>query len=152
MKILAISGSVRIGSTNSALLTAIARASGSDHQINLYDGLTQLPVFSPDVNGDETPRSVRSLAQQVGDADGLIFSSPEYARALPGGLKNAIDWLVPREELIAKPICLVHASDRGDDMLHSLRNVLNTVSINFDEDNFLKIPLMGMSSDQMELP
>ena len=89
-------------------------------------------------------------------ADGLIVSSPEYVRAIPGGLENAIDWLVLRDEIVAKPIVLAHASHRGDDMLASLRSVLSTVSSGFDGSRFLRLPLMGMAEAQVgafcELP
>jgi NAD(P)H-dependent FMN reductase len=67
-------------------------------------------------------------AAAVARADGLVIACPEYVRALPGGFKNAVDWLVSRDEIIVKPIALIHASHRGDDMLEQLRLVLGTVS------------------------
>ena len=70
-------------------------------------------------------------------------------RAIPGGLKNAIDWLVSRDEILGKPITLAHASHRGDDMLGSLRSVLSTVSPGFDEAHFLRLPLMGLSPERV---
>lgn len=66
-----------------------------------------------------------------------------------GGLKNAIDWLVSREEVIKKPIALVHASHRGDDMLSSLRTVLATVSAHFIESCFLRVPLVSKTPEEM---
>ena len=88
--------------------------------------------------------------ETVSAVDGIIISSPEYVRSIPGGLKNAIDWMVSRFEVIGKPIALVHASHRGDDVLASLRRVLSTVSDNFLEDLFLRIPLIGKSSEEIE--
>lgn len=130
MKFLGISGSVRKGSTNTVLLTVLAELATLQAQIEVFDGIGALPIFSPDMEGDEAPKNVREFAAAVAQSDGVIISSPEYARAIPGGLKNAIDWLVSREELVNKPIALVHASHRGDDMLDSLRLVLNTVTEN----------------------
>ena len=66
-------------------------------------------------------------------------------RAPPGGLKNAIDWLVSRDTLVGKPMALMHASHRGDDMLESLRQVLATVSNRFAPELFLRLPLMKLS-------
>ncbi|MEP4433750.1 MAG: NADPH-dependent FMN reductase, partial [Hyphomicrobiales bacterium] len=151
MKILAISGSVRQGATNAALLKGIAEAAKSDCKIELFEGLVSLPIFSPDVDVADTPESVLEFATLVGKADGLIISSPEYVRAIPGGLKNAIDWLVPREELVNKPIALVHASHRGDDMLESMRLVLHTVTSSFDEKSFVRFPLMTKTPDEVHV-
>jgi chromate reductase, NAD(P)H dehydrogenase (quinone) len=64
-------------------------------------------------------------------------------------LKNAIDWLVSREELIGKPIALAHASHRGDDMLGDLRRVLSTASDRFCEGVFLRMHLMKMTPEEV---
>jgi NAD(P)H-dependent FMN reductase len=113
-------------------------------------GLASLPIFSPDLEGAETPTEVLDFVSTVAQADGIIISSPEYVRAIPGGLKNAIDWLVSRDEIIHKPIALAHASHRGDDMLNSLRSVLATVSQQYCSTCFLRIPLMAKSIDEMQ--
>ncbi len=68
-------------------------------------------------------------------------------RTIPGGLKNAIDWLVSGEVIVSKPIVLAHASHRGDDMLETLRIVLSTVSTNFNAGVFLRFPLMKQAPD-----
>jgi len=150
IKILAIAGSIRSQSTNSALLQVLANYAPSNVTITLYDGLGQLPMFSPDLEGRHTPSSVNHFCGLVDRADGMILSSPEYARTIPGGLKNAIDWLVSRNEIIDKPISLVHASHRGDDMLHTLRLVLATVSTRFNESAFLRVPLMTKTPNEVQ--
>lgn len=149
MKFLAISGSVRKGSTNTVLLSVLAEMAAPHYTIEVFDGIQNLPIFSPDIEGDAVPKTVYAFATAVAEADGLIISSPEYVRAIPGGLKNAIDWLVPREELVNKPIALVHASHRGEDMLESLRMVLNTVTGRFDEASFLRLQLMSRSPEEI---
>lgn len=146
MKILAISGSTRKESLNSKLLCAIQSCSTPDMQIIIYNGLGALPIFNQDLEGDNTPESVLEFCQAIDSCDGLVISSPEYVRAIPGGLKNAIDWLVSRQEVMSKPIALAHASHRGDDMLLSLRVVLATVSERFTEEVFLRIPLQSTES------
>jgi chromate reductase, NAD(P)H dehydrogenase (quinone) len=148
MQFLAISGSTRLQSTNTALLQATADIAPPEHQVTVYAGLGTLPIFSPDLEGHE-PASVLDLARRIAQSGGLIISSPEYARTIPGGLKNAIDWLVSRDELIGKPIALLHASHRGQAVLDQLRLVLSTVGDRFTTDPFLSFPLLKQSPDQI---
>ena len=150
MRILAISGSAREASTNTALLRAMKSLAPDGIELFVFHRLDLLPVFSPDSEDEATPVAVREFMETVSAVDGIIMSSPEYVRSIPGGLKNAIDWMVSRFEVIGKPIALVHASHRGDDMLASLRVVLSTVSDNFLEDMFLRIPLIGKSPEEIE--
>ena len=147
MKILAISGSARAQSTNTALLQALADLAPSDIEIEVFAGIGDLPVFSPDREGDATPEIVRAFQHKIAAADALIIASPEYVRTLPGGLKNAIDWLVSGEHVIGKPIVLAHASHRGDDMLQTLRTVLSTISSNFNPGIFLRMPVMKQTPE-----
>lgn len=149
MKILAISGSSREASTNTALLQIMKNLAPLGVDISVFYNLHALPVFSPDAEGENTPLVVREFLEIVSASDGILISSPEYIRAIPGGLKNAIDWMVSRFEVIGKPIVLVHASHRGDDMLASLRMVLSTLSNNFLEHLFLRIPLIGKSPEEV---
>ena len=146
MRILAISGSARRLSTNTALLRALARAAPEGVEVSVYDSVATLPVFSPNLD-NQPPPVVQDYVAEVGAADALIIASPEYVRAIPGGLKNAIDWLVSRETLIDKPIALAHASHRGDDMLAALRIVLATVSTRFAPDVFLRFELMKQTPE-----
>lgn len=156
MKILAISGSGRQVSTNTSMLRALPKVADSDLQISVFQGVTDLPVFSPDLEVAELPETVQDFINLIQESDGVIIASPEYVRAIPGGVKNAIDWLVSREELIETPIALMHASHRGDDMLQQIRLVLSTVSTRFTEDIFLRLDLMKLSpreiSNYLELP
>jgi NAD(P)H-dependent FMN reductase len=142
MKILAISGSARRLSTNTALLRALQAIAPDGIVVEVYDGIGDLPVFSPDREGADLPPGVRQFQRVIADCDGLILSSPEYVRGIPGGLKNAIDWLVSGDQVVGKPIALVHASHRGDDMLAALRTVLSTISANFTESLFFRLPVM----------
>ena len=111
--ILAISGSLRTTSSNTSLLQAAALIAPPGIELTLYDGLDQLPHFNPDLDGEGVAASVADLRQQVRNADGVIFSVPEYAHGLPGTLKNALDWLVGTGEFVEKPVALFNASARG---------------------------------------
>ena len=150
MKLLAISGSARQDSTNTALLMAMQRLAPEGVEVSVFHRLDSLPVFSPDAEGEKTPVAVLRFLELVAAADGVIISSPEYVRSIPGGMKNAIDWMVSRYEIIGKPITLAHASHRGDEMLASLRVVLATVSDGFLPGVFLRVPLVGKSPDDIE--
>ena len=145
MRILALSGSARRASTNTALLRALRDLAPEGIEVTVFDGVGGLPVFSPDLEGPLAPDAVRDYIARVEQADGVLIASPEYVRSLPGGLKNAIDWLVSGDAVVAKPIALAHASHRGDDMLAALRTVLATVSTRFAPDIFLRLPLMKMT-------
>ena len=131
------------------MLRAFSAVAGANDQIFVFDRICDLPVFSPDMEAVALPESVQNFADLIRDSDGIIIASPEYVRAIPGGLKNAIDWLVSRDEIIAKPIALMHASHRGDDMLQQLRLVLSTVSARFSADIFLRFDLMKRSPEEI---
>jgi chromate reductase len=149
MQLLALSGSLRQTSTNTALLRGLAARARPMAKVTLFDGLGALPIFNPDDEGDRTPDSVRQFAAAVAAADGIVVSCPEYVHALPGGFKNALDWLVSRQEIIGKPIALLHASHRGEDVLADLRRVLSTVSDRFTPDVFAAFQLRKMTPDEI---
>lgn len=145
MKILALSGSTRAASSNTALLRALAGLAPHGIEVTVFAGLAALPVFSPDAEGPPAPAAVEAFAALVAGADALVISSPEYVHALPGGLKNAVDWLVSRPEIIGKPCALLHGSHRGDEALAQLRRVMQTVSDGFAPDLFERFALNGLS-------
>ncbi|GHG94526.1 NAD(P)H-dependent oxidoreductase [Comamonas sp. JC664] len=94
-RILAISGSLRTGSFNRKLLdiaAAHARSLGAD--VDVVDLKTlDLPIYDGDVEAKALPASVEALRERLGKAQGLLIASPEYNASIPGGLKNAIDWV-----------------------------------------------------------
>jgi NAD(P)H-dependent FMN reductase len=150
MQLLAISGSLRVDSTNSALLRSLNRFAPKDARVDVYTELGTLPIFNPDLEGKNTPMVVERLAQQVSSADGLIISSPEYGHGIPGGLKNLLDWLTSRFEIVDKPILLLHASHRGDVALQALCEVLKTLSRNMMPDVSIRVPLVSYSLEEVE--
>jgi NAD(P)H-dependent FMN reductase len=106
-RILLISGSTRAGSTNTALLRTAAGCTSPGVIAELYEGMTQLPHFNPDVEPNE---AVLALRTAIGDADAVLFCTPEYAGALPGTFKNLLDWTVGGAEMYGKPVAWVNAS------------------------------------------
>ncbi len=130
MKVLAISGSLRATSSNTALLRAARRIAPAGVELELHDGLASLPHFSPDLDVDPLPGPVRELRARIASVDALMISSPEYAHGVPGSLKNALDWLVSSLEVIGKPVLLVSASPGGALHAHAqLREILCTMNL-----------------------
>ena len=91
MRLLTISGSLREGSYNTALARAAADVAPEGVEVELFDGLGELPHFDADLEGDENP-AVRHLRESIDDADAVLFVTPEYNGSIPGVLKNAVDW------------------------------------------------------------
>ena len=147
MRILAISGSLRANSSNTAALTAAARLAPPGVEVVLYDGLTTLPYFNPDLDTDAPPATVRDFRQAVGDASGLLISSPEYARGVAGVMKNALDWLVGSFEFPGKPVALINASPRSVHADVQMRTTLTTMSARLIEDASIMVPLLGRGLD-----
>lgn len=89
-KILGISGSLRKGSYNSALLRAARDVAPEIVEIGSIQGI---PLYDGDLESEGLPTAVEELKGKVAAADGLLLVTPEYNNSMPGVLKNAIDWL-----------------------------------------------------------
>jgi NAD(P)H-dependent FMN reductase len=148
MKIIAISGSLRTGSSNTAVLRAAARLAPSGVDIELFDGIADLPFFNPDHDGDQVPAAVAAMRALIGSADGLLISSPEYARGVAGVMKNALDWLVGSLEFPGKPIALINTSPRATHALAALTLTLETMSAHLVSGASLTLPLLGTAIDE----
>ncbi|TGQ74703.1 NAD(P)H-dependent oxidoreductase [Mesorhizobium sp. M00.F.Ca.ET.186.01.1.1] len=146
---LAISGSLRAASTNSALIAALARNAPARCCVTVYDGLSRLPIFNPDDESERTPQTAGALIDAVTRADGVIVSCPEYAHGVPGGLKNALDWLVSRDAAVAKPAMLVHASPRSLYARAALTEIMRTMSFALFEGG-LEIALLGKQPPEID--
>jgi NAD(P)H-dependent FMN reductase len=96
-------------------------------KVHIYTGLGDLPHFNPDLE-EGAPSVVKDFGAQVGAADGIIFSTPEYAHGVPGVLKNALDWLVGGFDFINKPVALFNASPRSTYAIASLTEIITIMS------------------------
>lgn len=148
--ILAISGSLRAASTNRALVAALARYAPPGCRVSVYDGLGRLPIFNPDDEGGRTPGEATALIDAVTRADGVIVSCPEYAHGVPGGLKNALDWLVSRDAAVGKPAMQVHASPRSQFARAALAEIMKTMSFDLFDGPELTITLLGKRQQEMD--
>jgi chromate reductase len=110
--ILAISGSLRQGSFNTALLRAAAEKLPPGVAVTFYDQLEAIPAFNED-RVAERPEPVARLWGAVAEVDGVLISTPEYNSSMPGVLKNALDWLsrpLIESPLRNKPAAVIGAS------------------------------------------
>ncbi|MGI9096885.1 MAG: NADPH-dependent FMN reductase [Solirubrobacteraceae bacterium] len=111
VRILLVSGSLRSGSTNTALLQTAHALTLEGVVTSVYDGLIDLPHFNPDedVDGEPLAPAPADLRAQLDAADAILFSTPEYAGTLPGSFKNLLDWTVGGGTY-DKPVAWVNAS------------------------------------------
>ena len=108
--ILLLSGSVREGSVNTAVLRTAAELLPAGLSPVVFTGLGGLPHFNPDLDHDPLPPAVAQLRSAIADASALLFSTPEYAGTLPGALKNLLEWTVGGVEITGKPTGWINPS------------------------------------------
>jgi NAD(P)H-dependent FMN reductase len=146
-RILAISGSLRSVSSNSALVHAAVRVAPAGVDVSIFRGLAGIPPFNPDLDTDAAPATVVEFRAALQACDAVLISSPEYAHGVPGVLKNALDWLVGSGELIDKPIALINVSARATHAHASLLETLTTMSGRVIGDASITIALDGKALD-----
>jgi chromate reductase len=146
MQLLAVSGSLRAISKNTAVLEAARSLAPPRVEITLYGGLGDLPPFNPDHDTPEGrggPPAVADWRARIARADGVIISTPEYAHGLPGALKNALDWLVSNVDFPGKPVALLGASPLSVHAPAQLTEILRTMSARLVPEASVTVPLLG---------
>ena len=138
-KILAISGSTRERSINLNLIKAIEELSADQFEIKIFNGLSGIPHFNPDLDTDNPPEAVRGFRMRLAEAEGILICTPEYAMGVPGTLKNAIDWTVSSCEFSHKPVALITASSVGQKGHLSLLETLRIIESDIPDDSQLLI-------------
>jgi NAD(P)H-dependent FMN reductase len=151
MQLLAISGSLRKGSTNTAALEALNRLAPAGVRIALYRDLSALPHFNPDDDESAPPPAVVSLRTLVGASAGLILAAPEYAHGVPGAFKNALDWLVASDVAPGKPIMIVNTAPRAFHAQAALRETLATMAARLIPEALVALPLTGRQIDAAQI-
>ena len=131
-RLLTVSGSLRAGSSNAVLLSAVERLGPADVVVSAYTGVAALPAFNPDVEEGPSPlpEPVRQWRAAIAAADAVLISSPEYVHGIPGSLKNALDWIVGGSEIVGKPVGVLSASAASRFAHPQLVEVLRTMSAN----------------------
>jgi len=144
-RILLVSGSLRTRSTNTAVLRTALAVTPDGIGATLYGHMAELPHFNPDDDADPLHPAVDGLRTAIGAADAVLFSTPEYAGALPGSFKNLLDWTigdVQTGSIYEKPVAWVNPSPRGaPNAIGSLQTVLEYAHAEIVEDACVDIPV-----------
>ncbi len=121
MRVLGISGSLRRGSLNGALLQAAGERLPAGVELVEFERLAEIPPYDEDLDpsssgpgkGIEVPAAVRELREAILAADAVLVATPEYNHSIPGQLKNALDWASRpsgQSALNGKPAAAIGAS------------------------------------------
>lgn len=147
VRILALSGSLRRGSTNTAALEALARLAPDGVRVLVFRDLANLPPFNADDDREDArkPEPVEAFRALVAASDAIVIAAPEYAHGVPGVFKNALDWLVASETFAGKRVALINASPRAFHAQADLREILATMAARFVPEAFASLSLTGRS-------
>jgi chromate reductase len=143
-RILAISGSTRHGSTNTALCQTAAACAPDGIAVECVPDVAVLPHFNPDNDHDPLPGPVAALRSAIASADAVLFCTPEYAGTLPGAFKNLLDWTVGGIELTDKPVAWINVAldpQRGQGAHATLATVLRYVQAHIVETACRHVPI-----------
>ncbi|TXI97405.1 MAG: NADPH-dependent oxidoreductase [Chryseobacterium cucumeris] len=131
-KILVIIGSASANSSNQKLLEQVLRnMETTDFQ--MYTDLSVLPHFDTALTDDHTPEEVLKIKEDIKDASGVIFSTPEYIFSIPGRLKNLLEWCVSTTVFSEKPVAVITASASGEKGHEELLLILKTLGAMADD-------------------
>ncbi|MCA9517918.1 MAG: NAD(P)H-dependent oxidoreductase [Myxococcales bacterium] len=138
-RLLAISGSLRRASSNTAVLEAAAALAPPGVEVELYRHLGDLPLFDPDEPG--CPPAVARLRERLAACDGLLVASPEYMHSVSAALKNALEWLTASGDLMDLPTAALNASNRAHRAYDNLLDVLATMDARLVDGACVTVPL-----------
>jgi len=113
MRVLGITGSLRRGSYNHALLREAAERLPAGTEWCEFERLGEIPPYDADLEAENTPEPVEALRQAMREADAVVVATPEYNHSIPGVLKNALDWAsrpAGQSALTGKPAMAIGAS------------------------------------------
>jgi chromate reductase, NAD(P)H dehydrogenase (quinone) len=117
-RVIGISGSLRRGSFNTALLRAALQLMPHNAELRI-ESIEGIPLYNADVEAAQgIPGPVAELKKAIAEADGLLLATPEYNNSIPGVLKNVVDWLSrPASDIKTvfggKPVAVMGASPGG---------------------------------------
>jgi chromate reductase, NAD(P)H dehydrogenase (quinone) len=140
-----ISGSLRSGSTNTAVLRTAEAVAPPEMSLTLYRSVSELPHFNPDDDGPPVEAEVEELRASIRTAGAVLLSTPEYAGDLPGSFKNVLDWAVGDDRsgsMYGKPVAWINCSPRGAPGAHgALRTVLGYLGASIVDEACVDVPV-----------
>lgn len=116
LKLVTLLGSLRRGSYNAMVARALPGLAPAGVEISLLPSFRGLPVYDADQQAEQgVPPQAAALGAAIRAADGIVIVTPEYNYSVPGGLKNAIDWIsrLPDQPFARKPVAIQSASPGG---------------------------------------
>ncbi|MFI5152893.1 MAG: NADPH-dependent FMN reductase [Chitinophagales bacterium] len=137
--IFAIIGSASANSSNRRLMERIAELAEADFKINIFDALSELPHFDPELSIHQPPREIQKFRAEILNADGIIICTPEYVFSIPSRLKNAIEWCVATTVFSEKPLGIITASSHGLKGHEELKLIMKTIEARFTDQTTLLI-------------
>lgn len=129
IKLLGLSGSLRSGSYNSSVLRNIKSLLPQEIELEIYQDLDKLPLYSEDLDGVNLHPEAKKLRKAIAESDGVLISSPEHNFSVSAALKNALDWSsrpYGSHPFIGKPTAILGASGG---ILGTIRAQLHTREI-----------------------
>jgi chromate reductase len=129
LNVISICGSLRKASFNRVVMSALPALAPAHLRIAEAPPFSSFPIYNSDIEAAGIPAEVHTFAEAVRGADGVIFVTPEYNFSIPGGLKNAIDWVsrVPNQPFAGKPVAIQSATNGplgGGRMQYDLRRAM----------------------------
>ncbi len=152
MKIMAISGSLRDSSFNTAILRTMAERAPEGVEITLTD-ISALPFYNEDADVDGGPSVVQSFKADIAAADALLIATPEYNYSVPGVLKNAIDWASRpgyKSVLKDKHVALLSASMAGTGGVRAQQHLKNVFMATLSRVYTAPEVVVGRAQDMVE--
>jgi len=113
LDVVVICGSLREGSYNAMVAQSLPELAPDDMAIRLAPSFEEFPLYNADIqNSSGFPSEVTDFADAIRDADGIVVVTPEYNFSIPGGLKNALDWVsrLDAQPFANKPVAIQSAS------------------------------------------
>ena len=129
MRVLALSGSLRAQSLNTLLLREAARLAPLGLEVTPWEGLDDLPHYSPERDLDPPPAPVAELRARIREADGLLLCTPEYIHAMPSVLKNLLEWVVSSGACVGKPTAAWSASPSLEGGARAHASLVHTLEV-----------------------
>ncbi|HEX5958535.1 MAG TPA: NADPH-dependent FMN reductase [Hyphomicrobiaceae bacterium] len=115
LNLVTLLGSLRKASFNAIIARTLPELAPEDVAITPLPTIGDLPIYDADLQAQGIPPKVVAMGEAIRAADGVIIVTPEYNYSIPGGLKNAIDWIsrLQPQPFARKPVALQSASPGG---------------------------------------
>lgn len=155
MRILGISASASISSSNFHLLKAIQRLLQEKDEMQVFEGLQDFELFSPSRLTAGIPKNILELKEKIDAAELIIIATPEYTHNIPAVLKNLIEWCTASGEFAQKnvlPITFTPYQPRGEHAMTSLLQSLQTMKAKIETQLPLYKTDVEIKENQIELP